>query len=134
MAVIGRAHPPASEADEIDRQHQELMAIVQDLAEALHDGRDRESVSWALAALSAYTGYHFGFEERLPAAPGGPGAHERTMRHRVFVRTLNEFRLAYSTGAELTPAFVGFLTDWLEGHVAGREHRGAASLASQNVA
>jgi hemerythrin-like metal-binding protein len=111
------------------------MAIVDDLAAAMRDGRDRESVAWSLAALSAYSGYHFGFEEQLMAANGYPGAHERSLRQRVFVRTLNEFRLAHASGQQdLTPALVEFLTTWLVHHTTSAEQRDVARLADQQVA
>jgi hemerythrin-like metal-binding protein len=135
MTVIRWDPTFVPDADEIERQHHELLAIVADLSEALHDGRDRESVSWALAALSAYSGYHFGFEEQLLSAHGYPGGHERTLRQRVFARSLNEFRLAYSTGTQdLTPPFIARLSAWLDQHMAGAEHSDVARLIERIVA
>ena len=67
MALLEWTDNLSLHADEIDRQHQELLAIVNDLGAALTDGRDRESVSWALAALSACSTCHFDFEDELLA-------------------------------------------------------------------
>ncbi|MDO8836632.1 MAG: hemerythrin family protein [Vicinamibacterales bacterium] len=125
----------ALHVDEIDRQHQELLAIVNDLGAALADGRDRESVSWALAALSACSLCHFDFEDALLEGQGCPGAHERTLKQRIFVRTLGEFRASYARGqVGLSMTVMDFLAGWLKDHVTGADQRDVARRADTAAA
>jgi hemerythrin-like metal-binding protein len=130
MALIEWTDKLALHVDEIDRQHQELVAIVNDLGAALTDGRDRESVSWTLGALSACSVCHFDFEEALLARQGAPGAHERTLQQRVFVQTLGVFRVSYARGrSRLSVTVMDFLGNWLSSHIRGTDQRDAARTA-----
>lgn len=132
MALIEWTDKLALHVDEIDRQHQELVAIVNDLGAALTDGRDRESVSWTLGALSACSTCHFDFEEALLARQGTPGAHERTLRQRVFMQTLGEFRASYARGqARVSVTVMDFLGNWLSSHITGTDQRDVARLAEE---
>lgn len=135
MALLEWTDDLALHVDEIDRQHQELLAIVNDLGAALTDGRDRESVSWTLAALSACSTCHFDFEDELLARQGYADAHERTLKQRIFVRTLGEFRASYARGqAGLSVTVMDFLAGWLRDHISGADQRDVARLATTAAA
>ena len=120
--------------DEIDRQHYELVAILNDLHAAMSDGRDHESVAWSIGALTAYTKFHFGFEEKLLARHGYADLHAHTLEHRMFVRTLSDFKVAYAEGtAGLSLSLMAFLGDWLEHHIMGTDRRWVPAVAMQDV-
>lgn len=120
--------------EEIDRQHRELVAIVNDLNLSMLDGRDHESVAWTIGALTAYTKFHFAFEEKLLAHHGYAGTHEHTMEHRMFVRTLSDFKVAHADRtAGLSVSLLAFLGDWLTNHIMGTDRRYVPHLAARNV-
>ena len=134
MALVEWTDRMMVHVEELDRQHQELVAIINDLYLAMSDGRDRESVAWTLGALTAYTKFHFGFEEGLLAQHAYPDAHEHTLEHRMFVRTLGDFRTAQAKGtADLSIGVMAFLGDWLNNHICGTDRRYSPHLVASGV-
>ena len=134
MALIEWTDRMMVHVEEIDRQHQELIAILNDLNLAMSDGRDKESVSWTLGALTAYAKFHFGFEENFLAQHEYPDAHEHTLEHRMFVRTLGEFRAAHSKGtAGLSVGVLAYLGDWLSNHITATDQRYAPHVIANGA-
>ena len=50
---------------EIDAQHQKLIALINDLHDAMKTGKAKDVLGKILSDLTDYTVYHFGNEERL---------------------------------------------------------------------
>ena len=101
--------------DVIDQQHQRIVALINQLAEAT--GRDDQAA--VLEELVDYTLSHFAFEEELLEESGytfGP-AHKRV--HDMFVRRVGEYRMRFEAGEDITTELKGMLARWLFNHIRG---------------
>ena len=99
--------------DVIDQQHQRIVALINQLAEAT--GRDDQAA--VLEELVDYTLSHFAFEEELLEESGytfGP-AHKRV--HDMFVRRVGEYRMRFEAGEDITTELKGMLARWLFNHI-----------------
>ena len=99
--------------DVIDQQHQRIVALINQLAEAT--GRDDQAA--VLEELVDYTLSHFAFEEELLEESGytfGP-AHKRV--HDMFVRRVGEYRMRFQAGEDITTELKGMLARWLFNHI-----------------
>ena len=101
--------------DVIDQQHQRIVALINQLAEAT--GRDDQAA--VLEELVDYTLSHFAFEEELLEESGytfGP-AHKRV--HDMFVRRVGEYRMRFEAGEDIAAELKGMLARWLFNHIRG---------------
>src|SRR4051812_42361759 len=64
---------------ELDRQHQKLFALFNQLFDAMQQGRGDEVVDKVLTSVVDYTAYHFSFEEKLLHEAG----YEEEAAHRA---------------------------------------------------
>ena len=99
--------------DVIDQQHQRIVALINQLAEAT--GRDDQAA--VLEELVDYTLSHFAFEEELLEESGytfGP-AHKRV--HDMFVRRVGEYRMRFEAGEDIAAELKGMLARWLFSHI-----------------
>lgn len=109
----------------IDRQHESLVALMNDL----HAAADRRSVSKeiddAFRALRDYAAEHFALEERLMAdagvAPESLGPHKEA--HAAFVNELTELWESRDRGEKTSTAqLLEFLTTWIYRHILITDH------------
>ncbi len=63
----------------VDEHHRHIFAVVNDLHDAIHDGRGRAALEPTLTKLWEYTAMHFAVEEQLMEDSGYPDldAHRR---------------------------------------------------------
>ena len=103
---------------EIDKQHQKLVSMVNDLSTAMLEGRGKEAVGHILDGLVSYTQYHIGAEEHLLDQHGYPESPAHKTEHVAFVKKIQEFRDDYGRGKlGLSIDVMTFLSEWLRGHI-----------------
>ncbi len=103
---------------EIDRQHQRLFQMVNDLHEAMVSGHGREAMEPVLRALASYTIEHFAAEESLMREAGYEGLAAHKAQHDDLAGQVNELMERYSKGYLTLPSTLSrFLTDWLKHHI-----------------
>lgn len=78
----------ATNVPEIDRQHQQLFAIVNDLGQRLRRQEPVEQLAGILASLADYAASHFACEEGLMERCGCPTACVNRLAHQRFSRTV----------------------------------------------
>jgi hemerythrin len=78
--------------DTVDAQHKQLIAWLNDLMEAISQGRARSEIQGILAKLDAYSAFHFGHEEECMARYKCPAAEQNMLAHKDFVVTLAALR------------------------------------------
>ena len=72
MALITWNDSFSVQIGEIDRQHQQLVKMVNELNEAMRQGQGKDILFSTLSGLIAYTTTHFGTEEKyLQSIQGG---------------------------------------------------------------
>jgi len=76
--------------DEIDRQHQTLFSLVNQLVVACMNGTSTEQLSETLTFLGEYAIQHFSFEETLQVCANYPDYPRHKKLHEAFVETVGE--------------------------------------------
>ena len=129
MAVIQWGVDCYTGLPEVDRQHEELFALVN----RLHDAKTHRAdlMGQVFADLSDYVRDHFALEEKLMRDAGVDAAHlaEHLAAHADFVASLTDFRRHSDAGSEgAADAVLAFLTDWLSQHVQSTDRRMAMEI------
>jgi hemerythrin len=109
----------------IDREHKELVSILNDLYQAIEGGSARETVIDVLGRLTCYTQNHFVHEERLFAQTTYPDVESHKRQHATMVAWLEDCRSRYDSGrlSGLSLEVVSYLKDWLFDHILGSDRK-----------
>jgi len=103
---------------EIDRQHQTLVQLINNLNEAMGQRAGKAAVGKTIEGLLAYTRTHFATEERLFDRHGYPGAAAHKIEHSVFADKATEFKQGFDSGQlSLSVQVMNFLSTWLKQHI-----------------
>jgi hemerythrin-like metal-binding protein len=119
---------------EIDRQHQKLFALFNELYEAMQQGHGNEVIDDVLTRVVDYTAYHFATEEKLLHQYG----YAEEAAHRAEHAKLTEQAKALvhkqrSGNAQVAIATLKFLCDWLNNHILGSDKKFAPFLIEKGV-
>ncbi len=108
----------------IDGHHQELVALINRLHDALSAGRAKTEMAAVAKALLDYVAEHFTAEERLMARAGYPQLAEHKIQHEAFVKKAKEIEAGVARGSlSTTISTLGFLRDWLVNHIEKTDKR-----------
>lgn len=123
------------QVDVLDAQHRHLIALLNDLREAVDSGQGASAADQIFKQLVAYTKYHFGEEERLMAKHDFPGLAAHKLEHDLLTRRVLLFKKSYDEGnTSLIPmSLLIFLQDWLKGHILGTDKQYSEFLNRQGV-
>lgn len=111
--------------DFIDRQHQKLFRMTDELFEAGKNGKAKEQIGEMLGFLEEYTRTHFRDEEAYMLRLRYPGYDGQKRQHAEFVASLAKLRGEFeSSGGNVVVVIKAnrMVVDWLIGHVS-REDR-----------
>lgn len=108
--------------DELDAQHQKLVALINylyaDLLQHQNDEQKRGVINKVLAELVAYSRYHFEAEERLMREYEYPGYEQHREEHERFKQRVAVFMQEQAADSPVLPfPLVVFLKEWLTSHV-----------------
>lgn len=118
----------------MDRQHLALVEAINELHQAMLDGRDREQIRRTINQLISYTKVHFESEEQLLCAKGFPTFAEHRLEHHRFVRRVIDFHNQFMDGRVVLSAEVmHFLKEWLAGHILVEDRRYAAWMRGKGL-
>lgn len=108
----------------MDSQHKALVGYINDLHDAMREGRTQESVGAILDGLIDYTVTHFSKEEELMESYDYPGLEEQRREHQQLVREVSSFQSDFKAGkATVGPETMEFLKNWLIEHIGGVDKR-----------
>jgi hemerythrin len=102
----------------IDSQHSTLLAILNELYDAMMKGHAKEVTGPLLDKLIKYTRNHFSTEEAMMADAkySGLAAHRR--EHERLTRQVEEFAARFKKGeCTVTIDLLHFLRNWLTNHI-----------------
>lgn len=107
---------------EIDNQHRRLVAMINDLHDAMRQGKGKEVLGKIIDGLAAYTETHFKTEEKYFDQFAYPKAYTHKSEHNNFVQKVTEFRAGFSEGKfGLSTEVMNYLSDWLKNHIRGSD-------------
>ncbi len=103
---------------EIDRQHQRLVEIANELNSAMHSGAGSQVVGRVLHELIDYTVKHFAYEESEMKKHAYPERDAHMEQHRKLVANVSAFKQKFDNGeAAISVELLGFIRDWLLNHI-----------------
>jgi len=105
---------------EIDNQHKELIARINELSNACKQGKGKEAVGQTLAFLETYVVEHFRTEERLQRGAGYPKYANHKNLHTTFLQNVAELKKQFNTHGptlSFTITMNRTLVDWLVNHI-----------------
>lgn len=106
----------------IDRQHQGLIELINQLHEAMSQGQGSSVLRDIVDGLIQYTAIHFETEERYFRASEYPNRAAHEQEHRDFVEKVTDFKQGFDDGRlMLTLDVMSFLGDWLMNHIQGSD-------------
>jgi hemerythrin len=120
---------------QFDHEHQRLFFLINELGDAMRQGRSKEVIEKTLKGLAEYTRTHFANEERMFDRYGYPEAVSHKAQHAEFIRRVAEFQDKLAKGSvTLGVDVMGFLTQWLVKHIQGSDQKYGAFFSAKGVA
>jgi hemerythrin-like metal-binding protein len=102
----------------MDKQHKNLVAVAQDIIEAMRSGLGKGAIEETFQGLLKYTTDHFKSEELFMAKHKFPGINEHKVIHKQLTQRVLEYSKELFSRETLDAAdFQRFLTDWLVNHI-----------------
>lgn len=103
---------------QFDEQHKMLFKLINDLHEAMSQGKGREKMSGITAELLQYTKNHFRDEEAALLRANYPKLIEHKKLHENFTAKVHEFDKDCRSGqSNVSLNVMVFLRDWLSDHI-----------------
>ncbi|MBF0519969.1 MAG: hemerythrin family protein [Nitrospirae bacterium] len=119
---------------ELDDQHKRLIALINDLFDAVTARKGKDVLGAVLTELIEYTKYHFGNEERLFAANGYPQAIAHKQEHDDLTQKVISFDAQFKAGRAMVDLLLmNFLKDWLTKHIVGTDKQYSAFLNEKGI-
>jgi hemerythrin-like metal-binding protein len=119
---------------EIDRQHQKLFVLFNELYDAMQQGHGNDVVGNVLASVVDYTAYHFAHEEELFRRYGYPDEAAHRAEHAKLTDQAKTLEQRLRAGhSEVTMVTLKFLCDWLTNHIMGADKKFAPFLTDKGV-
>jgi hemerythrin len=104
----------------IDDQHKELYSRMNDLCNAIMEGKGRHEVGSFVRYLSDYTIFHFEDEEALMREHAYSGLDAQRASHRIFRERVQKMLAQVDSGdagSDLVVDVVNQMKDWFSNHI-----------------
>ena len=119
---------------QIDEQHRKLFRIINELEEAMSQGKGSQTLDRIFESLIDYTRYHFKFEIDILRSNGYPEAEEHERKHEAMTGQVERLKEEFEQGnAGITIKTRSFLSDWLTKHIQGTDKKYSQHLNDRGV-
>ncbi|MCF8068881.1 MAG: bacteriohemerythrin [Desulfobacterales bacterium] len=120
---------------EIDEQHKKLVGLLNQLHEAMSDGKSTEVIKPVLIGLIEYVKTHFSTEENYLIKYAYPDYESHKKAHDQFTNKVRDLRDKYidDTTSSLAIEISDFLKDWLVKHIMGTDKLYVSFLKEKGV-
>jgi len=119
--------------DSMDREHQRLIDIINNLYAAMRAGRSKDSIGTILDELVDYTRTHFAHEERLMQDSSYDGFDEQKRSHEALISQVKEIQNKYHAGTALGQEVMTFLKSWLINHIQGLDKKYGPVMSKKGI-
>jgi hemerythrin len=104
--------------DEIDAQHQKLIAMINELHEAMTQGKGSKVVEDIVMKMVEYSRVHFEAEEKMMKKHNYSGLADQITEHQMFIAKAHEYEVQIKNGSfNVSISIATFLKDWLTNHI-----------------
>lgn len=119
---------------EMDDHHKKLVALINDLHNAMKAGKSKEVMAEILNKLIDYTGFHFAAEEKYFKLYNYPDAEAHKAQHQQFVAKVSNFKTDFTVGkVMLSMEVMDFLKNWLIQHISQTDKKYGPFLKEKGV-
>ncbi len=120
---------------EVNRQHQVLVRLINDLHRLIKIQGSHQSIEKALDALVQYTISHFAFEEEMFEQTQYPETESHKAKHKKLLGQIEGFvrRVELGGNEQVFDELLGFLSDWLVKHIHGTDKLYAPHLNQHGI-
>jgi hemerythrin-like metal-binding protein len=102
----------------IDSQHQRLVALINELHDAMTASKGRDVLTKTFDGLIDYTRSHFATEERMMRSRAYPSYISHKKEHDLLTQQVLDLRARYEAGeAVITVTVMRFLKTWISNHI-----------------
>jgi hemerythrin-like metal-binding protein len=117
---------------DIDIQHQQLFAIIDELQQAMKGGQSKSVMGKTLARLLDYTVRHFSFEQAMLARKGYSDTTAHKATHDRFVDQIKQYQRNHEDGTlGVSTQLMDTLQKWLAEHIKGTDMKYAKELGTR---
>ena len=119
---------------EFDGHHKKLFVMINDLDDAMQQGKGKEVLGGILKKLVDYAASHFAAEQKVMQQHAYPEYEDHKGKHDKMTEKVLSLQKEYNMGkASLTIEVSKFLTDWLNKHIKETDKKYSAYLNSKGV-
>ena len=119
---------------EIDKQHQKLVEMINNLHDGMKAGKGKEVLGDILANLVKYTEFHFKYEEKLFEQYVYPETLAHKRQHSDLVNQVQNYKKSFESGESvLSMEIMSFLKVWLMDHIVGSDKKYSTFFNSRGV-
>jgi hemerythrin len=134
MALFNWKEEYSVKIREIDEQHKKLVALINELNDAMGQRQAKAALENILGRLVNYTATHFANEERLLQTNGYPWFPEHKEKHEKMTAKVLALQQEYRQGKmTLSIEVMNFLKNWLDKHILGTDMNYSEFLTSKGV-
>ena len=109
---------------EMDKQHQKLFELLNNLNQAMEKGKGRETLPEIFNDLVQYTRVHFSAEETLLQKHNYPDLSIQKQQHQVLIAQISKLQEKFSSGDFSSSLETrDFLNHWLIDHIKGHDQK-----------
>ncbi len=119
----------------LDDDHKRLVALVNELHDALKTGHGKDALGKILDSLVTYTKSHFAREEQFFARTNYPDSAAHKKEHDDLTNQVLQVQAKFNSGAStgLSLQVMNFLRDWLTNHIQGSDKKYGPYLNSKGI-
>ncbi len=129
MTLITWSDSYSVNSPEMDAQHKKLVAMINELHDAMKDGHGKEALGHTLDGLINYAAVHFADEEKLMAKVGFAELPAHKLEHEAFVKKALKLQADFHADeVVLSFTVMEFLKDWLVNHILKNDKKYGACL------
>lgn len=104
--------------DTFDQQHKQLIKLLNELHDAMMQGKGKEVLGSILDGLVSYTKVHFQSEEKVMTRFAYADLYNHKEEHKKLTDQVIEFQTKFNSGqAVMSVPLMQFLKDWLTHHI-----------------
>ena len=125
----------ATNIKSFDREHQHLVKLLNQLHQAMSEGKGQEVMGKILDDLISYTATHFAHEERVLKQHGYADFDAHKAQHEALKEQVSTLQQDFKAGRTMISVKVlNFLKQWLTEHIMGSDMDYSEFLQKKNVA
>ncbi|MBU1002416.1 MAG: bacteriohemerythrin [Proteobacteria bacterium] len=119
---------------EIDKQHEKLIGLINDLYDACTLGKAQDIVDEIVSEAHDYIGYHFSTEQRLMEEHDYPVLDDHIDEHEDYILKSSDYLVASQDNAKgLAQDVLDYLTGWWKTHINDTDRKLALYLKGKGV-